>query len=830
MKRPDLDSSAAPAPSPEACFHCGEPVPPGADLGVEIQGERRPMCCAGCRAVATLIHSSGLSRYYDFRDALPARPEGEVDPGKYAAWDRDAVLDFHSSADDRGRRSLVLVLENVHCAACAWLVRRYLTHFPGVHECRLDVGDGRLRLGFDAERTPLSALAAALERIGYPPHLDTPHSGLDRDRNERRRMLRYLIVAALGMMQVMSYALANYLGAGGIDPETEHFFRLISMLVAVPVALYAGQPFYRSAFNHLRQRHLGLDVPVAAAILLALFSSVLITLFGSGEVYFDSVVMFVFFLLLGRFAVMLARQQSGAIHSALARALPSQTRRLTATGSEAVGLVELCVGDRVLVADGEIVPADGVVVEGSGSVDESLLTGESRPRRRAPGAPVMAGSLVTGGALQVRVERVGRGTVLSEIVEMLSEARRTRPRLAQFADRAAGWFIALILVSTALAAGYWWQIDPTRVIPIVLAMLVVACPCALALGTPTALASATRGLAVEGVLTANPDALERLARVTHVVLDKTGTLTRPGMQVAELRTPGDRSRENLLAVAAALERISTHPVASAFTPHDRGLVVESPFSRAGAGVSGSVAGRHWWLGRPDWVAEHTDVAVEPPESGIWLVLVDDRGSPPAWIRVETSLREGVDALLESLRERGLQIVLASGDRAPNVASLADELGIESRYAAQTPADKLALVERLRGAGATVAMVGDGINDAPVLAGADVSIALAEGAAIARTQADLVATGTDLGPLARLFSRAPRVRRVIAQNLVWALSYNLSALPLAAAGWVPPWAAAIGMSASSLIVVLNARRLGRAGSAGAQPSLPKPTRIAAAPAS
>ena len=327
------------------------------------------MCCAGCRAVAMLIHSSGLTRYYDFRDALPGRPaEGDSDSSRYAAWDRDAVLDFHAATDERGRRSLVLVLENVHCAACAWLVHRYLGRFAGVDECRLDVGDGRLRLRFDPERTPLSKLAAALERLGYPPHLDAPDSGLDRDRNERRRMLRYLIVAALGMMQVMSYALANYIGAfQGMNPEMEHFFKLVSMLVAVPVALYAGQPFYRSALQHLRQRHLGLDVPVAAAILLALFSSVAITLFGSGEVYFDSVVMFVFFLLLGRFAVMLARQRSGAVHSALARALPSQARRLTESGSEQVGLVELEAGDRVLVSDGEIVPADGVAVQGGGA-------------------------------------------------------------------------------------------------------------------------------------------------------------------------------------------------------------------------------------------------------------------------------------------------------------------------------------------------------------------------------------------------------------------------------------------------------------------------------
>ncbi|MGK7296064.1 MAG: heavy metal translocating P-type ATPase, partial [Candidatus Wenzhouxiangella sp. M2_3B_020] len=792
-----------------SCFHCGEPVPAGTDQSVEIGGEQRPMCCAGCRAVAMLIHSSGLTRYYDFRDALPERP-ADVDPdaARYAAWDRDAVLDFHAAADEQGRRSLVLVLENVHCAACAWLIHRYLGRFSGVDECRLDVGDGRLRMRFDPERTPLSTLAAALERLGYPPHLDSPDSGLDRDRNERRRMLKYLIVAALGMMQVMSYALANYIGAfQGMDPETEHFFKLVSMIVAVPVALYAGQPFYRSAIQHLRQRHLGLDVPVAAAILLALFSSVVITLFGSGEVYFDSVVMFVFFLLLGRLSVMLARQKSGAIHSALARALPGQARRVTESGSEQVGLVELEPGDRVLVADGEIVPADGVVVRGGGAVDESLLTGESRARPRPAGSGVLAGSLVTGGALEIRIEKVGRGTVLSDIVELLSEARRKRPRLARFADRAAAWFIALILVSTALAAVYWWQADPGRVIPIVLSMLVVACPCALALGTPTALASATRGLAVQGLLTADPDALERLPRVTHVVLDKTGTLTRPGMEVAEIRASrGERA--DWLALAAALERVSTHPVASAFAAFDRGAEVRDPEAVSGAGVSGVVGDRQWWLGRPDWVAARSGQAADVPGRGMWLALASDGGDAPVLFRVEAALRSGAEEAVRVLHDRGIRIVLASGDRRANVAAMAEQLGIDEFHARLRPEEKLALADRLRAEGGVVAMVGDGINDAPVLAGADVSIALAEGAAIARTQADFVATGSGLSPLACLFRQGPNVRRVIGQNLTWALVYNLCALPLAAMGWVPPWAAAIGMSASSLAVVLNARRLGR----------------------
>ncbi|MDT8410649.1 MAG: heavy metal translocating P-type ATPase [Wenzhouxiangellaceae bacterium] len=807
----------------KACFHCGEPVPDGTDLAIDVDGQARSMCCAGCRAVASLIHSAGLDRYYDFRDALPDRPDQDaaqdLDPGRFAAWDRDAVLDFHAPPEkpaenacaNSDARAIVLVLENVHCAACAWLLQRYLGQFPGVGESRLDVGDGRLRLVFEPARTPLSQLAAALQRLGYPPHLDTPDSGIDRDRNERRRMQRYLIVAGLGMMQVMSYALANYIGAfQGMEPEIRHFFKLISMLVAVPVALYAGQPFYRSALRHLSQRHLGLDVPVAAAIMLALFASVVMTLFGhaEGEVYFDSVVMFIFFLLLGRFAVMIARQQSSAVHSALARALPGQARRITEAGSEQVGLVELQPGDRVMVADGEIIPADGEVIGGTGRVDESLLSGESEPRRRRLGESVLAGSLVSAGSLEIRIEAVGRATILSGIVELLSEARRRRPRLAQMADRAAGWFIGLILVSTGIAALAWWSIDPAQVIPITLAMLVVACPCALALGTPTALASATRGLAANGILTANPDALEALPGITHVVFDKTGTLTRPTMQIAEVRCRPGLGRASALAICAALERVSSHPIASAFRTFDDGRQIECAESLGSAGVSAVVDGQRYWLGRPDWVAAQSGQSIDVPQTGLWLALACASEQPAVMLRLDNSLREGSRRLVADLKRRGLTVILASGDREANVADMARALDIPEFHARLEPAGKLALVHQLQQAGAVVAMIGDGINDAPVLAGADISIALAEGAAIARTQADLVATGRNLKPLLLLFGQAPRVRRIIRQNLAWALAYNISALPLAAMGLIPPWAAAIGMSASSLGVVLNARRLGR----------------------
>jgi Cu2+-exporting ATPase len=804
-------------------------VPPGLALTATVGGRARPMCCHGCQAVATLIEQAGLDRYYDFRDALPERPEAAARPDDYSAWDRDAIRHHYARIGRDGTATITLVLENVHCAACAWLIKRFVGELAGVDDIEVDIGDGRARLTFDPDRTGLSEIAARLAALGYRPHLDSPLAGEQRDRAERRRLLKAMLVAGLGMMQVMSYALAGYIGAfQDIDPTSERFFELISMLVAVPVALYSGRIFYASAWRTLARRRMGMDVPVAAAMLLALGASIVITLTDSGETYFDSVVMFIFFLLLGRYAVLVTRQRAGSVHSALARSLPAAARRLDAEGRpEAIALVELEAGDRVQVSAGETVPADGCIVSGRAMIDESLLSGESRPQRRGEGEPVLAGSMVRDGQLVVEVGEVGRGTVLAGIVDMLEQARGHKPRLARAADRMAGWFVAFVLSGATVTGAAWWAIDPSAAVPVVIAVLVVSCPCALALGTPVALASAARGFARLGVLMSRPDALERLSAITHVVLDKTGTLTQPTMRIAELRLAEDvdpDSRPALLRLAARLERVSRHPVASAFESHDDGGEVADAEAITAAGVRGRIDGRELRLGKPAWIAEWLERSLEPPGPGQWLALAEARRLI-AWIRLESPLRSGAAELVEQLQARGIELRLASGDRVANVERIARRLGIAHHAGDLAPTDKLELVRDLQARGGRVAMIGDGINDAPVLAGADVSLALAEGADIARTQADLVITGRGLERAARAFELAPRVIRVVRQNLAWAFGYNLVALPLAATGLIPPWAAAIGMSASSLLVVLNGRRAGRLAS---RPSVERSDPAGAAP--
>ncbi len=803
-------SSARAAAAHQDCWHCGELIPPGVYIHADIAGKQRAMCCHGCQTVASLIDQAGLQRYYDFRDALPVRPDLQAAAAvDFQAWDRPAVLEHYGRPDCDGLYRLTLVLENVHCAACAWLIHRFVGELPGVAEIRVDVADGRAHLRWNPERTALSEVAARLASLGYRPHLDSPEAGIARNQSERRQMLKYLVVAGLGMMQVMSYALAKYIGAWqDIDPQTERFFVLISMVVAVPVALYSGQLFYKSAWRTLIQGRIGMDVPVAAAMLLALFSSVFITLFGSGAVYFDSVVMFIFFLLLGRYAVLVARQNAGQLQSALARSLPVQARRLSAAGPETVALVELAAGDALLIAAGETVPADGRIVAGAVMVDESLLSGESIPRRRQAGDSVLAGSLVREGQMTLEVAALGQATALSGIVRMLDQARTYKPRMALMADRLAAWFVAFVLLGAAISAIVWWQIGPARALPVALAVLVVSCPCALALGTPVALAAAARGFARLGVLISRPDALEKLPRITHVVLDKTGTLTLPEMHVADVRAVDPTlSRDQLMRLAGRLERVSRHPVASAFARHDDGAPVAEAAAVTAAGVAGWIDGVAYRIGKPSFVGEWLDGAPSEPGEGQWIALARP-GALLAWFRVDSPLREGAQALVEGLQAAGIELWLASGDRRENVARVARQLGLANVRADCSPADKLELVRSLQSQGARVVMIGDGINDAPVLAGADISMALAEGADIARTQADLVVTGKGLGRISAVFKLAPRVRRVVRQNLALSFSYNATALPFAAAGFVPPWLATIGMSASSLVVVLNAQRLGR----------------------
>jgi Cu2+-exporting ATPase len=553
-----------------------------------------------------------------------------------------------------------------------------------------------------------------------------------------------------------------------------------------------------------------MDVPVALGVGAAYAASVYATFTGQGEVYFDSVTMFVFFLLTGRFLEMSARKRSAEAAESLVKLIPAAALLLPGwPGSrqeEVVAAVKLAPGDHVLVGAGESFPADGTVVEGSSNVDESLLTGESRPVEKRTDNAVIGGTLNMVSPLVVRVDRIGADTVLSGIVRLLDRALAEKPRLALAADRVAHWFVLVILLISAGVATAWYVIDPSRALWITVSVLVVTCPCALALATPAALTVALGRLTRLGLLSTRGHALETLARASDFVFDKTGTLTTGRFRLLNTEVVrGDAA--SALAIAAALEQGATHPVASALreAAGTAALQAEDLSYLPGQGVTGRVAGQVYRLGAPIFAAPGRAL---PAAFGGTVIALADAAGPIAWFELGDELRPQAPALIEQLKALGLRLRLYSGDRSENVARMGEKLGIEDARGGMLPADKLAAVRELQQQGAIVAMTGDGVNDAPVLAQAQVSIAVDQGAEAAQAAADMVLLSNELARLADGVRLARKTQVIIRQNLLWSVLYNAIAIPAAALGYVSPWLAGIGMSMSSLLVVLNAMRLNR----------------------
>ncbi|WP_447729532.1 heavy metal translocating P-type ATPase [Pseudoxanthomonas suwonensis] len=783
------------------CHHCGEALPANACV-LELDGQARSFCCQGCAAAAEWIAQANLDGYYRLRSAAAGKV-GEQLPD-LAVWDRGDVQAEHSRAVEGGRE-ITLLTDGMRCAACAWLIDRALAREPGIVDCGANAVTGRIRIVWDPTRTALSAPLRRLAMLGYRPYL-AGSEALERERTrERRRWLLRLGIAGLGMLQAMMMAEALYLDFDSTMPEaTRDFFRWLTCLLCAPVVFYSGWPFLAGAARELRQRRLGMDFLIASSTLLAYFASLVETIRGGPHVWYDAAVMFVFLLLAARMLEQRARSVASAQVDALARARPAfATRELADGRRETVPLAALAPGDVACVAAGEAVPADGVLLADGDSAEawfeEALLTGESAPMRRTAGEAVYAGTICRERPARLRVTCTGTATRLSQLARLVEQAQAHRPTLARVADRIGSRFVMSLLPVAAVVFAGWWHWQPERALEVTLALLVISCPCALSLAVPTALAAAHGALARIGLLAMRPDALDTLARATDVVFDKTGTLSdgRPVLASVEVLEDG-LDEAGVLAIAAALERDTGHPLAAAFagaTP----LAASSVDTVPGRGVQGVVQGRAWRLGRADFAAGRQD------DGALWL---GDGGRAAARFVLEERARTDAADALAGLRAQGLRLHLASGDGEAAVARLATTLGLDERHARQSPEDKLALVRRLQAEGRIVAMVGDGLNDAPVLAGADVSVAMGQGASLAHRAADLVTTGEGLLRIPAAVSLARRTRAIIRQNLAWAAAYNVLAIPLAAAGLVTPWLAALGMALSSLLVTLNALRLAR----------------------
>ncbi len=806
---------------PASCYHCGLPIPDAVDLSVKIGGEPRAMCCFGCQAVAQSIVDNGLADYYRSRDAMPESPR-EAMPTileQLVMYDHAEFQKSFVKELGQNEREASLLLEGITCSACIWLNEQHVGRLPGVTAVNINYTTRRARVRWDETRIKLSDILGAVAAIGYRAYPYDAAKNEEISRKERRDAMWRLWVAGFGMMQVMMYAYPVYIADGDMAPDIESLMRWASMLLTMPVIFYSSAPFFRNAWRDIKLRRVGMDVPVALGVGTAFIASCWATFAQAGEVYFDSVTMFIFFLLGGRYLEMTARQKAVSVTEALARLLPAFAQKMPKfpvdRGTEQCVVADLRPGDYVMVRAGDIVPADGRIVEGVSCANEALLTGESKPVPKSPGEAVTGGAINAESPLVVQVEQVGEGTRLSAIIQLMERAAAEKPKIVVLADRIASYFVAVLLAVAILVAVGWYFVDPSKALWITVSVLVVTCPCALSLATPIALTVSAGALAKDGLLVTRGHAIETLARATHFVFDKTGTLTTGRMHLVDVLPTAGESREACLAIAAALEHASEHPVAAAlrWAAGENLPETSAVVSEPGQGIEAIVTGRHCRVGRPEYAlalsnAKLPAAAAAWLESGDTVVALADQTGCLALFRVGDELRQESAALISELRAAGKKVILLTGD-APAVAHLvAGKLGISDVRAGVTPRGKHDFVAGLQAEGAVVAMLGDGVNDAPVLAQAQVSVAMGGGAQLARTQSDFILLSENLDHLRHGLRRARKTLQVIHQNLWWSFAYNFVALPLAIAGYVTPWIAGIGMSASSLLVVLNSLRIQR----------------------
>ena len=702
---------------------------------------------------------------------------------------------------------------NIRCGHCAMTIEQQLKkQLSGIESVQVNVPQRRIHVCWQNKSLTPESILASLSKQGYPAHPWQPLSYHHHD-VEQRQALKRIFVAGMGMMQVMTYTVAIYVGVWqDMDAYWQHFFNLFSLLVTTPIVLYAGKPFFVGAWQAKKTNRMNMDVPVALAILLAFFASVYNTLMKQGTVYFDSVIMFIFFLLMGRFAEMRARYKTESATQAMALLLPETTFRIRENTIEEIPISAIQVKDQLLIKPGAAIPADGYVISGHSQVNEALLTGESLPKDKNLKDALIAGSMNGSDPLQMQVERIGNELFITTLLNLLEKAQGQKPKAAQLADQIAGHFILAILIASVVVGSLWWLIDPTQAFTAVLAILIVTCPCALSLATPAAIVTASGCLARQGLLITNPDALLKFNQITHVLLDKTGTLTQGQFKIIRTQLVEQSTDEkSCLALAAALENYSEHPLAKAFSDYLTPSIDATQLkSVAGVGLCGMINHQKYWIGQPQAIAQQLGIYLPttPPAHSAaptWLILACEE-KLLAWFELHDPLRHDAQTVIEQLKKKNITAEIISGDLTTTVGAIAHTLKLDQFQGQITPQAKHALIQQRQKEGKIVAMIGDGVNDAPVLAQADVGIAMGQGTRIAQASADFILLGDSLSPLLAAWDIALKTKYIMQQNIAWAIGYNLLALPLAALGWISPWVAAIGMSASSLIVVLNALRL------------------------
>ncbi|MEW7980277.1 MAG: cadmium-translocating P-type ATPase [gamma proteobacterium symbiont of Phacoides pectinatus] len=810
------------------CYHCSLPVDPAEEIHAEIEGESRRFCCIGCRSVCEAIHAAGLQGFYQRTpEGAPLAPPPEL-PRELALYDLDEVQEeFVTTLGEV--RDIHLLVEGIHCAACVWLIENSLRSMPGVELARVNLSGRRLHVQWDNGRLLLSAIIQRLGRIGYAAVPYDPEAAEGGIKRENRHLLYRMAFAGFSMMNLLWISIALYSGAD--QGEFKGLFHWVGFCLATPTLIYSGQPFFKGAWSGIRNLHLGMDVPIAVGASITYLYSVYVTVSATavGEVYYDTVVNFLFVILVGRYLEAISKRQAVASTQRLLDLQPRVATVLRDGEERIVPIRSVKSGEVVLVRPGERLPVDGVVIEGSSVIDEAMLTGEAEPIAKGLGTRVSAGTINGHGVLKVEVLGLLRDTALGRIIRQVEEAQVSKAPIQCVADRIVPWFVAVTLTLATLTFLYWVNSDFELALMAATAVLIITCPCAFGLATPMSIAVASGLGARHGILVKNGEVLETLSSINHVVFDKTGTLTEGRMSLTSVRTASGQWRRgegragaeitDLIGRLAAVERYSEHPVASAILDLAdewklERVSVEEFENHPGYGVRARLGGIEIAAGNRAWMRE-LGVALNPEFEGVQEAL--DRqgigslhlawdGAEVALLGLEDRIREDALPLIEALKADGMQLTLLSGDRQGTAEAIARRLGGMEVIAEVMPEDKDRVIARLQAGSHKVAMVGDGVNDAPALVRADIGIALGSGTDVSIASADIVLMSSELRKVRLAVALSRRTLRTIRQNIGISITYNVIMVPLAMATFVTPLVAAVSMPVSSLLVIGNAARI------------------------
>ena len=801
------------------CYHCDLYIPLESKYTVLIGGKIRFMCCPGCQAVAETIINNGLSHYYKFREG-PSLTGKANNSEVLKEISNFKHIETKLKINKTGFKQIHLIVEGITCAACTWLIEQILLKLPGVYKVSANLSTHKVMISWNPKIITLDTILKKLLLSGYKGYPYQTSKQEELNKHEYKSALKRLLVSGLGMMQVMMFAIALYSGEfEGISKEFHEYMKLVSMLVTTPVLFYAGQPFLANAYKSVKLKSAGMDVPVSIALLSAYFSSVLSTYTQSGNIYFDAVCMFVFFLSLGRFFEMRARHKAfdQMYHTLLLQpsiATISVKTHNFSYKEKNIPVDEIKAGDYILVKPGGTIPVDSILKNKEGLINESILTGEGLPKAKFPGDLLYAGVQNMKNPIMIKAIKVVKESMVSNIIKLLERAQDDKPPIVNLANKISSWFVFIILLVATIIASIWYVYDQQMAFPVTLSVLVVTCPCALSLATPVALMASISTLANQGLLITRGHVIEGLSQLSHLIFDKTGTLTTGHFQLLQTKLLSNLSEKDACKIAYNLESPIGHPIATAFENYNDQsydhMQGDSVNNIASQGVEGVISGKRYRIGKPDFVAKLSytyPIPLEPSNTSKWILLGSDT-TILAWFQINDLLRSKVIETTKKLKTIGIELHLLTGDSSKTVLELSEKTSIDKIYYNSSIDDKLKHIQGLQNKGATVMMVGDGINDVPAFGGSQISLSMGSGTDLAKTSADAILLHDRLDIIPGAIQYAKKAQIIIQQNFAWAILYNIVALPLAALGYVAPYTAALGMSLSSLLVVLNSMRLYR----------------------